>query len=82
MCCLKIKSLEMRILFFIQLFIICSANNLLDVEDILDDKFMPGSLLLLEGTDTYTNSSVKPETGEDIHDGSILGAISTMGFHR
>lgn len=73
---------KLQLLILIRLFFISTANNLLDVEDILDDKFMPGSLLLLEGTDSYTNSSVKPDTEEEVHDGSILGAISTMGYHR
>lgn len=72
----------MKIYFGISLLTLSLANNLLDVEDILDDKFMPGSLLLLEGTDSYTNSSIKPETEEQTQDGSILGAINTMGFHR
>lgn len=58
------------------------CDNVLDVDDILDDRFMPGSLLVLEGTDEYTNSTTKEEEVQNVLDGSFFGAYSTMGFHR
>lgn len=68
-------------IFILSLFFITTtADNVLDVEDILDDKFMPGSLLVLEGTDSYANTT--KEESQNVLDGSFFGAYSTMGFHR
>ncbi|KAK9754888.1 hypothetical protein QE152_g844 [Popillia japonica] len=62
-----------------------SGDNVIDVDDILSESFMPGSLLMLETPEnagfaniTSANSKFKkkPLTG------TIDEAISTMGFHR
>lgn len=72
----------MYLLYLISVFSVSSANNLLDVEDILDDKFMPGSILVLEGTESYKNETINPEPTQNVLDGSFNRAYSTMGFHR
>lgn len=58
-----------------------SANNMIDLEDILDDKFMPGSFLVI-GSEQFNNESIKEEAENSLLDGSFYGAYNTMGFHR
>lgn len=53
-------------------------NQFIDVNDILSENLMPGSLLFLEGTEKK-NLTEKPKI---IDDGTLNKAFSTMGFHR
>lgn len=53
-------------------------NQFIDVNDILNENLMPGSLLFLEGTQKK-NLTEKPKI---IDDGTLNKAFSTMGFHR
>jgi hypothetical protein len=63
-------------------------NYFLDVNDILNDKFMPMSLMLLEGKmvendlKNVTEDGFECATKDLAKDGTINTAFSTMGFHR
>ncbi|KAJ3664671.1 hypothetical protein Zmor_000222 [Zophobas morio] len=57
------------------------ANNIIDVDDILAEDFMPGTILMLENPKTENlNDSVGVSSQEG--DGSFMTAMETMGFHR
>lgn len=55
-----------------------------DVNDILSENLMPGSLLLLEGSKDDKNNQrlLKNLTNFVIDDGSLNRAFSTISFHR
>lgn len=55
-----------------------ALNQFIDINDILSENLMPGSLLFLEGTQKK-NLTEKPKI---IDDGTLNKAFSTMGFHR
>lgn len=62
------------------------ASNVIDVDDILAEDFMPGTLLVLENPTNgikHFNGSIKNiETMEKVPDGSFGNAMETMNFHR
>lgn len=63
-----------------------NANNVIDVDDILSEDFMPGNLLMLEHPETSSNNFNK-SVDDFLHmkkplDGSFDRAMQTMGFHR
>lgn len=53
-------------------------NQFIDVNDILNEKLMPGSILFLEGKQMKNLT----EKRKIIDDGTLNKAFSTMGFHR
>lgn len=55
-----------------------ALNQFIDINDILSENLMPGSLLFLEGP-KKKNLTEKPKI---IDDGTLNKAFSTMGFHR
>lgn len=62
------------------------ASNVIDVDDILAEDFMPGTLLVLEnpsgGAKNFNDSLKNVETIHKLSDGSFHNAIETMNFHR
>lgn len=62
------------------------ASNVIDVDDILAEDFMPGTLLVLEnptGSAKHFNASLKNvETVRKTPDGTMKSAMETMNFHR
>lgn len=78
----------MFFLAFVLLFHVTVANNFIDINDILNVDYMPGSLLLLEGASDETqvverNVSLKHTTKYSSKtSGSIIEAYNTMGYHR
>lgn len=72
------------VLFLVMVSVQCYLDSSfgLDVNDILDENLMPGNLLFLDGP--YSNQTLIKMDGQDRpgDHGSILTAISTMGFHR
>lgn len=70
------KMFSVLIICLINLHVV--LNQFIDVNDILNENLMPGSLLFLEGTEKK-NLTEKPKI---IDDGTLNKAFSTMGFHR
>ncbi|GJQ74260.1 hypothetical protein Trydic_g19161 [Trypoxylus dichotomus] len=60
------------------------SDNIIDVDDILSENFMPSTLLLLENPETRTFHNVTSDIHFEDNDvtGTIKEAISLMGFHR
>lgn len=68
-------------------------NYFLDINDIMSDKLMPMSLIMLEGSGP-SNENTKNDSVDSLEsgfqcatknlqdDGTINTAFSTMGFHR
>lgn len=77
-------------MFFLALvlfFHVTVANNFIDINDILNVDYMPGSLLLLEGASDEQqieerNVSLKDTKYSSKTSGSIMEAYNTMGYHR
>lgn len=60
------------------------GHNVIDVDDILSEDFMPGTLLMLEnpkGAAKNFNESII-ELSDMTGDGSFGYAMETMGYHR
>lgn len=64
-------------------------SNVIDVDDILDNDFMPSRLMVLENPQEYAREFKNTTVEEDDAlktskngDGSFDSAFSTMGFHR
>lgn len=63
----------------------CSSSMddfVLDVNDILNEKWMPGSLFMLEGNVDYGTRKRDANLTMSTKDGTFNTAFSTMGFHR
>ncbi|CAH1374090.1 unnamed protein product [Tenebrio molitor] len=62
-----------------------ATNNIIDVDDILAEDYMPGTLLMLEnpkGAIRNFNDSVGGDLTSREGDGTFDEAMETMGFHR
>lgn len=72
-----------NILVIIDLTLVLSYN-IIDVDDILSDDFMPGTLLMLENPQNSVKNFNETfgESVPQILDGSFNKAMETMGFHR
>lgn len=72
-------------------FCLATANgnyetNVIDMDDILSENYMPGTLLVLEnpsqGVTRFNGSTKNVQTMERTTDGSSRSALKTMSFHR
>lgn len=59
-------------------------DSFIDMNDILDEDFMPGSILVLEnpGAASSSNKSLNASVSSQHLDGSLYDAMATMNFHR
>ncbi|XP_060520319.1 uncharacterized protein LOC132698335 [Cylas formicarius] len=60
------------------------SDNVIDVDDILSAKYMPGTLLMLDGPPKSFNTSLNviDERSSKTLDGTVKDALDTMDFHR
>lgn len=78
----------LKTIVLISLFGTILNHKFLDVNDILNVDFMPGSLLLLEGQtetldeDNFGKNITSSKNYDVATSGSIMEAFSTMGYHR
>lgn len=67
------------------MFLCAKSDNIIDVDDILSESFMPSNLLMLESPENgkFPNTTAY---GANLRKRALTGsldeAVSTMGFHR